>query len=175
MNEEVILPIPERSGYIFKGFYDNASLSGNIVTKISIGSVFDKEFYAAWEEVGLSDLELLDDAKNELDIILSSGDSLNSVTKDITLPLSGINGVTVTWSSSNTTIINNYGVVTRSSNDVVVTLTATLTLNGQSVTKVFTLSGRNIAKTFLDWIYQDADMYLDRKYKRYLDYYNIAV
>lgn len=43
------------------------------------------------------------------------------------------------------------------------------------ITKVFTLSGRNIAKTFLDWIYQDADMYLDRKYKRYLDYYNIAV
>ena len=41
------------------------------------------------------------------------------------------------------------------------------------ITKVFTLSGRNIAKKFLDWIYQDADLYLQRKYDRYCDYYDI--
>lgn len=41
------------------------------------------------------------------------------------------------------------------------------------ITKVFTISGRNICKKFLDWIYKDADMYLLRKYQRYLDYYNI--
>lgn len=40
------------------------------------------------------------------------------------------------------------------------------------ITKVFTISGRNIAKTFLDWIYKDATIYLERKYQRYLDYYN---
>lgn len=40
------------------------------------------------------------------------------------------------------------------------------------ITKVFTISGRNIAKTFLDWIYEDATIYMERKYKRYLDYYN---
>lgn len=41
------------------------------------------------------------------------------------------------------------------------------------VTKVFTLSGRNIAKEFLDWIYQDANLFLQRKYDRYCEYYNI--
>lgn len=41
------------------------------------------------------------------------------------------------------------------------------------ITKVFTLSGRNIAKKFLDWIYQNAELYLQRKYNRYCDYYNI--
>ena len=41
------------------------------------------------------------------------------------------------------------------------------------VTKVFTLSGKWIAKTFLDWIYADADLYLQRKYDRYCNYYNI--
>ena len=41
------------------------------------------------------------------------------------------------------------------------------------ITKVFTLSGRLIAKEFLDWIYKDADLYLQRKYDRYCDYYNI--
>lgn len=41
------------------------------------------------------------------------------------------------------------------------------------VTKVFTISGRNVCKIFLDWIYDDAILYLDRKYQRYLEYYNI--
>lgn len=41
------------------------------------------------------------------------------------------------------------------------------------ITKVFTISGRNVAKKFLDWIYQDADLYLERKYNRYCEYYNI--
>lgn len=41
------------------------------------------------------------------------------------------------------------------------------------ITKVFTLSGRNISKIFLDWIYQDAKLYLQRKYDRYCEYYNI--
>lgn len=42
------------------------------------------------------------------------------------------------------------------------------------VTKVFTISGRNLAKQFLDWIYQDAELYLQRKYDRYVEYYNVS-
>lgn len=41
------------------------------------------------------------------------------------------------------------------------------------ITKVFSLSGRNTPKIFLDWIYQDATIFLQRKYNRYLEYYNI--
>ena len=39
------------------------------------------------------------------------------------------------------------------------------------VTKVFTICGKLQTKKFLDWIYNDADLYLKRKYNRYLDYY----
>ena len=45
--------------------------------------------------------------------------------------------------------------------------------NHNGITKVFTISGRNKAKVFLDWIYKDADMFLQRKYDRYCEYYNI--
>ena len=41
------------------------------------------------------------------------------------------------------------------------------------ITKVFTLSGRNVARKFLDWIYENPTIYLQRKYTRYLEYYNI--
>ena len=41
------------------------------------------------------------------------------------------------------------------------------------ITKVFTLSGCNISQQFLEWLYQDATIFLQRKYNRYCEYYNI--
>lgn len=41
------------------------------------------------------------------------------------------------------------------------------------ITKVFSLSGKNVCKKFLDWIYDDATIYLERKYNRYIEYYNL--
>lgn len=41
------------------------------------------------------------------------------------------------------------------------------------ITKVYTLSGRNLVKKFLDWIYEDSTIHLERKYNRYLEYYDI--
>ena len=41
------------------------------------------------------------------------------------------------------------------------------------ITKVFGISGVNQIKTFLDWLYNDADIYLERKYLKYINkYYN---
>ena len=46
--------------------------------------------------------------------------------------------------------------------------------NHNGITKVFTISGRNQVKKFMDWMYNDADLFLQRKYDRYLNYfYNI--
>lgn len=39
------------------------------------------------------------------------------------------------------------------------------------ITKVLTISGRKQVKTFLDYIYKDATIYLERKYKLYTDHY----
>lgn len=45
--------------------------------------------------------------------------------------------------------------------------------NKNGVTKVLITTGNLQTKAFLDYIYKDADMYLERKYKKYLDsYYN---
>lgn len=41
------------------------------------------------------------------------------------------------------------------------------------ITKQFTINGKNNIKIFMDWIYQDADIYLQRKYDRYCNYYDI--
>ena len=38
-----------RSGYTFKGWYDNANFTGNPVTQIPTGSAGNKTFYAKWE------------------------------------------------------------------------------------------------------------------------------
>lgn len=47
--------------------------------------------------------------------------------------------------------------------------------NHNGITKVFTVSGRNQVKAFMDWMYQDAEMFLERKHQRYTEYfYNVA-
>ena len=43
--------------------------------------------------------------------------------------------------------------------------------NHNGITKVFTISGRIQTKKFLDWIYRDAELFLERKYNRYVQYY----
>lgn len=85
--------------------------------------------------IPLTDAELVEEAKDALDL----GD-LSAVTEDILLPSEGINETEITWSSSNTFWISIDGVVTRpqySYGDMPVQLTATITLNDESVEKVF--------------------------------------
>lgn len=43
------------------------------------------------------------------------------------------------------------------------------------VTKVLSFSGVKQVKTFLDWLYKDADMYLERKYQKYADSFDDVV
>lgn len=46
--------------------------------------------------------------------------------------------------------------------------------NNNGITKVFTVSGRFQVKSLLDWLYKDADLFLERKHDRYIQYfYNI--
>ncbi len=42
----------ERTGYVFAGWYDNESCSGEVVNAISVTDFGSKEFWAAWEEGG---------------------------------------------------------------------------------------------------------------------------
>lgn len=41
------------------------------------------------------------------------------------------------------------------------------------ITKVFSICGRNIVQKMMEWMYKDANIFLLRKYNRYVDYFNI--
>lgn len=43
--------------------------------------------------------------------------------------------------------------------------------NHNDVTKVFNISGKNQIKKFTDWMYDDSDLKLTRKYERYIQYF----
>jgi len=82
-------------------------------------------------------------AKADLVIGYAIGDTASSVTENLTLSASGTNGVAITWTSSSPAVISASGVVTRpaiGNANVSLTLTATLSRNGATDTKVFTLS-----------------------------------
>jgi len=93
-----------------------------------------------------------------LEILYGSGDSILSVTSDITLPERGQNNSVVSWQSSNESVISvtaaNIGKVVRpeaTAADVQVTLIATLSLEGKTETKQFSLLvSKQVAKVTLD-------------------------
>ncbi|MFC0212719.1 immunoglobulin-like domain-containing protein [Paenibacillus chartarius] len=82
----------------------------------------------------------LQSAKDALEIGYTGSDKINSVTGDLMLLPTGTGGTAITWSSDNPAVVAADGTVTRpaySTGDQAVTLTATLTLNGVTLTKEF--------------------------------------
>lgn len=59
------LPVPSKSGYIFKGWFENSELSGDPVEEIAAGSVGDRTYYAAWEYDTRPLLHVSEEHKNE--------------------------------------------------------------------------------------------------------------
>ena len=88
----------------------------------------------------MADAEDVRQAKNALEIGYAQGDSARAVTRNVTLPAKGNNGVEVTWVSSDTGVISTDGTVTRPDMNTEVTLTTTLSKNAASDTKEFMLT-----------------------------------
>ena len=87
----------------------------------------------------------LGDAQAELEAEYQNtlGSSSYLVTENLTLKTSLSNGVTVAWTSNNTTVITNNGVVARPTyeeGNEIVKLTATLTLNGATAPVEFNVT-----------------------------------
>ncbi|MEK3719013.1 immunoglobulin-like domain-containing protein [Paenibacillus sp. FSL H8-0034] len=79
-------------------------------------------------------------AQSALTIGYANGDSATSVKSSLNLPTTGANGTTVTWSSSDTSVVDNDGTVTRPTADTSVTLTATISKGTSTATKTFTVT-----------------------------------
>ena len=89
---------------------------------------------------------------------LTIGDT-SSVKSDISLPLSGRRGTTITWQSSDESVITNDGKITRAPRqDKTAVLTATITRGEESDTKAFTVTVAGYVPITIDaYSYGDAD------------------
>lgn len=132
---------PSKNGYTFGGWYKDSTLT----QAFRFGSGGDKitgdiTLYAKWIETDRLRAEV---AIEKISIGYQDSDSANSVTKNLTLPtLVYVSGdVNVSWSSNAPSVISNSGIVTRpSDNDVVVSLTAKVTVGSEARNKTFTVT-----------------------------------
>ncbi|MGZ4134233.1 MAG: immunoglobulin-like domain-containing protein, partial [Tumebacillaceae bacterium] len=95
-----------------------------------------RTFNVTVSRLGISDLEAVTHAKESLTLA-----NLDAVVSDLTLPSSGTDGTTITWSSNQPAVIDNTGKVNRpayNQQNATVKLTATITKGSDSVTKDFT-------------------------------------
>lgn len=83
------------------------------------------------------DAELVEEVARLLSIGYAEGDSASKVTKPITLPIMGTDGVEISWRSSEPAIVTAYGGVVRQFADCEVIMTATITKGSSTLEKVF--------------------------------------
>lgn len=89
----------------------------------------------------LTDSECVEEDAASLAIGFSNGDDTSYITKDIILPLAGMNGTAITWTTSNPSVITNTGRVTRPSDaNAKVRLTAVISKNNERKTKIFNVT-----------------------------------
>jgi len=88
----------------------------------------------------VSDAQSVADDKAGLQITFAGGDSISSVTQNMTLPTAGSSGTTISWASDITSIVSVAGVVIRPASTTVVTLTATITKGAANDSKVFAIT-----------------------------------
>jgi uncharacterized protein YjdB len=164
---EIINPDSTFSGFIGKSIFSNDPyLQGSVadfrvydraLTEQEMGELYQQE---AADLISKIRKLTVDDAANQLSIdrYLDEADqSTEQITKNLALPTSGKNGVSVTWSSSHPAVISNSGIVQRpnaQASDVQAELTAALTYQGVSTTAVFPVT---ILKQFDDQQKVDLD------------------
>ncbi len=109
----------------------------------------------------LTDAEKVAQAKAALALGFSPGDTVDSVSQKLTLPLTGLNDTTVSWSSDTPAVITNEGTVIRPRYDLgdqKVKLTATITKGTASDTQTFEVTVSKM--TAQDTLNQAADALL---------------
>ncbi|WP_405172242.1 immunoglobulin-like domain-containing protein [Paenibacillus sp. FSL H8-0280] len=164
---DIINPDATFSGFIGKSIFSNDPyLQGSVADfQVYDRALTEQEVVELYQQEGATHISKIrqltvDDAANQLDIsrYLGEGDkSTDKITRNVTLPTSGKNGVNITWSSSHPTVISNSGTVQRpavQAGDVQAELTATLTYQGVSTTAVFPVT---ILKQFDDQQKVDLD------------------
>lgn len=112
-----------------------------LTATISIDGASDTKAYPITVKAKMTDAQAVAAAKAALAIGYASGDSASSVTQNLTLPATGIDGSSNSWVSGNPAVVSNAGAVTRPlTGDDSVTITATITVGSASDTKAFPIT-----------------------------------
>ena len=112
-----------------------------LTATISAGTASDTKAFPITVKAKMTDAQAVAAAKAALAIAYASGDSASSVTQNLTLPATGIDGSTNAWASSNAAVVTNAGVVSRPvTGDAGVTITATITVGSANDTKAFPIT-----------------------------------
>ncbi|MGV7116504.1 cadherin-like beta sandwich domain-containing protein [Paenibacillus kyungheensis] len=116
--------------------------SNTVPIVITMGDGSTQTYTITITRNNISDDDAVDEAYNALVIGYAAGDSASSVTQNLTLALTGTNGTIINWNSSNPSIIQNNGTVTRPSYpnpDTTITLNAVIQKNTALSIKTFTV------------------------------------
>jgi hypothetical protein len=162
VTQNLTLPVTGNSGLttriIWTSNYSFINANGNVTrptssqgnttvtltaTMVKSGAVAVKTFTVLVKALEITGAEAVIQDKSLLDIGYNGTDSASSVTQNVSLKTSGQNGTTITWSSNAPQFIAADGTVMRPSfiqGDQTVILTATITKNGATATKLFTLT-----------------------------------
>ncbi|WP_368666368.1 immunoglobulin-like domain-containing protein, partial [Ammoniphilus sp. CFH 90114] len=129
-------------GTISRPAYSAGDATVTLTATIAKGAATEtKTFVVKVLKQSQTDAEAVANAKTALDLIYTGlNDSADQVVQNLILATSGVDGTTIEWSSSNTTVITNEGIVTRtpfSMGDTAVTLTAKISKGTSTLTKKF--------------------------------------
>ncbi len=123
--------------------------------------VLDTFSLTQWTQID----EQLNQAKEALVATNLTQEDPMAVTEDLTLPESGLNGTKISWTSDRTDLIGNDGKINLAnilslSQSTAVTMTATISLDGKSVTKsfVFYVQKYRMEQVFADVFQPEADI-----------------
>ncbi len=99
----------------------------------SMWKIFENNNYPVlwWQPFTTQEIDaMISIDRDALEIIYAEGDSADRVTSDLTLPQTGSNGTTISWSSSNVLVIADDGTITMPGGNSTVTMTATISMAG---------------------------------------------
>ncbi|WP_338325839.1 immunoglobulin-like domain-containing protein, partial [Paenibacillus luteus] len=136
-----IIAIVGTTGTITRPAYLTGDTTVTLTAELTFNGEFKtKEFVIKVIKESITAIESVEADTASLNVGFVPGDSAASVTQNLSLPITGANGTTISWSSTAPTVIAADGTVTRpakTASDVIVTLTATVTKGNEQETKTF--------------------------------------
>ncbi len=114
----VKLPIPSKQGSVFMGWYESSSFNGDAVEKISATDKGNKKYYAMWMDVEDIFASLIPD----------------TITSNLTLYTTHPDNsdIKLSWTSGDTNLISNTGVINQAHKTLTTTLTMIMTYKGKT-------------------------------------------